>query len=368
LAARVDEETIGVHGDGTMWRWVCGLADRARVFRVPPPALVGAEEGPLSERDCLDPRCLEDPDRLYPAPPALQPEFWETIDQAHGVEVERLAFASHAPFGIPANDRVPVRFYRPAGRPPVASLLVLHGIWRQDQDFEDRLCRDLARHGVSCALLSLPFHWERAPAGSASGAYFMSGNPVWTSAAFRQALIDGRAVLGLLRGRGVPVGVLGFSLGGIIAHILMALERVDFGISTFAGGNTAGIVWEGVLTRPYRRAMEQCGVTLDRLSALWASGNPTLYAHRKPGRLLMLNAMYDLCVPPRYTHELWQALGQPPIRWLPAGHITGFFFRPTIVAEVLAALGLPRPEPAPSRLGFRRQQARARTAEVRWAA
>jgi dienelactone hydrolase len=327
--------------------------------------VVACGDSPLSEGDCLDPRSLDNPDRLYPAPPTIQPEYWETIDQAEGVEVERLAFASSAPFGIPANDLVPVRFYRPAARPPVASLLVLHGIWRQDQEFEDRLCRDLARQRVSCALLSLPFHWERAPAGAPSGAYFMSGNPVWTSAAFRQALIDGRGVLGLLRGRGVPVGVLGFSLGGIIAHLLMALEPLDFGASAFAGGNTAAIVWEGVLTRHYRRAMEQGGVTLDRLSALWASGNPTRYATRRPRRLLMLNARYDLCVPLRFTQELWQALGQPPIRWLPAGHITGFLFRPTIVAEVLGALGLPRPQPAPSRLRLRRQPA---AAEVRWAA
>ena len=299
-------------GDGTMWRLVCGLADRARVFHVPAPVPNACGNSPLSERDCLDPRCLEDPDRLYPAPPPIQPEFWETIDEADGVEVERFAFASSAPFGFPANDRVPVRFYRPARRPPVASLLVLHGIWRRDQEFEDRLCRDLARHGVSCALLTLPFHWERAPAGSASGAYFMSGNPVWTSAAFRQALIDGRGVLGLLRGRGVPVGVLGFSLGGIVAHILMALEPLDFGVSTFAGGNTAGIVWEGVLTRPYRRAMEQAGVTLDRLSALWASGNATNYTGRRPGRLLMLNARYDLCVPPGSRTSCGKRSGSRP--------------------------------------------------------
>jgi hypothetical protein len=362
---RVNKETARVTGDGQVWRWVCGLADRARVFHVPAPRLFPGGDSPLSERDCLDPRCLDEPDRLYPAPPAIQPEFWETIDEANGVEVERLAFPSSAPFGIPVNDRVSVRFYRPAGRPAVASLLVLHGIWRQDQEFEDRLCRDLARHQVSSALLTLPFHWERAPAGSPSGGYFMSGNPVWTSAAFRQALIDGRGVLGLLRGRGVPVGVLGFSLGGIIAHILMALEPLDFGASTFAGGNTAGIVWDGVLTRPYRRVMEQAGITRDRLSALWASGNPTRYARRRPRRMLMLNASYDLCVLPRFTDELWQALERPRIRWLPAGHITGFLFRPTIVAEVLEALGLPRPQPAPSRLRLRRQ---TEAAEVRCAA
>ena len=345
--------------DGRVWGWFCGVADRARARQVPPPGLVTCGESPLSERDCLDPRSLDDPSRLYPAPPPIRPDVWETVDESDGVEVESLAFASAAPFGMAPNDRVAVRFYRPAGRAPLVNLLILHGIWRQDQEFEDRLCRDLARQGVSCALMSLPFHWERAPRGVPSGAYFMSGNPLWTSAAFRQALIDARAVLGLLRGRGVPVGVLGFSLGGIIAHMLMAVEPLDFGASAFAGGDTAGIVWEGVLTQPYRRAMEANGITFERLSALWASGNPVRYAHRvRPPRLFMLNARYDLCVPLRFTLELWGALGEPPIQWLPAKHITGFLFRETIVAEVLAALGWPRPVKAPSRLRLRSQPVR----------
>ena len=340
--------------DGKLWRWFCGVADRARLRKVPPPGLAPAQPSPLSEELCLDPRCLEDPTRLYPAPSPVRPDVWETVDVTDGVEVEALAFASTAPFGIPANDRVSVRFYRPAGRQPLVTLLVLHGIWRQDQEFEDRLCRSLARHAVSCALVSLPFHWDRAPDGMPSGAYFLSGDPLWTSAAFRQAIIDSRGVLGLLRGRGVPVGVLGFSLGGIIAHMLMAMEPLDFGGSAFAGGDTAGIVWEGLLTQSYRRAMEARGITLERLARLWASGDPTRYAHRRrPARMLMLNARYDLCVPLRFTLGLWRALGEPPIRWLPAGHITGFLFRETIVSEVLAALGLPRPVKAPSRLRLR---------------
>jgi hypothetical protein len=351
--------------DGRMWRWVCGVADRARVLKVPPPGLVTCGESPLSERDCLDPHCLDEPSRLYPAPRPIRPDVWETIDEADGVEVEALAFPSAAPFGLSPNDRVSVRFYRPAQGPPLVNLLVLHGIWRQDQEFEDKLCRELARQRVSCALLSLPFHWDRAPEGAPSGAYFLSGNPLWTSAAFRQAIIDSRGILGLLRGRGVPVGVLGFSLGGIIAHMLMAIEPLDFGASTFAGGNTAGIVWESVLTRSYRRAMEAADITLDRLTRLWATGNPTSFAHRaRPARLLMINARYDLCVPLRFTLELWRALGEPTIRWLPSGHITGFLYRETIVAEVLAALSLPRPLEVPRRLRLRLSPVR----QMRWAA
>jgi dienelactone hydrolase len=276
------------------------------------------------------------------------------MEEADGVEVEALTFVSAAPFGIAENDRVRVRFYRPARRAPLWNLLIIHGIWRQDTEFEDALCRDFARHGVSSALLTLPFHWQRAIAGAPSGAYFLSCDPLWTSAAFRQAVIDARGVLELLRGRGVPVGVIGFSLGGIVAHMLMAVEPLDLGVSALAGGNTAGIVWESMLTRAHRYAMEARGVTYERLSALWATGDPIRFAERgRPPRMLMLNARYDRLVPQRFTQELWEALRRPPIHWLPAGHITAFLYRRTILSEVLHAMGLPRPVETARRFAIR---------------
>lgn len=352
--------------DSGLWRLFCRFADRSRVRLVPLHGLVPYGQSPLDPDVCLDPACLADPARFYPDPPPLQPDVWETIDENDGVEVEALAFPSALPFGIAANDRVRVRFYRPARGQSRFNLLVLHGIWREDTEFEDKLCREFAREGVSCALLTLPFHWERKIPGAPSGAYFLSGDPLWTSAAFRQAVVDARGVLSLLRGRGVPVGIIGFSLGGIVAHILMGLEQVDLGVSALAGGDTAGIVWESMLTRAYRLAMEGRGVTFERLAALWATGDPIRFAARgRPRQMLMLNARYDRLVPLRFTEALWRALGSPPIRWLPAGHITAFFYRRTILTEVLGAMGLPRPAPARHCLAFRPAVA---SHEARWAA
>jgi len=331
----------GFRFDGALWRFCCGVADRKRVRLVPPPPAVLPAPVPILEEACLDPAALADPRLLYPAPAAVRPEWWETVDESDGVELEQLVFASPAPFGIAPNDRVVVHFYRPARRPPVFNVLVLHGIWRQDRDFEHRLCRDLAQAGVSCALMTLPFHWDRAPLDAPSGAYFLTADPVWGAAAFRQALVDARGLLGLLRGRGVPVGVVGFSLGGILAHLLMALEPLDLGVSALAGGNIAGIVWESILTRAHRLAMEARGVTLSRLAALWGPGNPTCHAERaRPPKMRMVSADYDRLIPRRFTEELWRASGEPHIRWLPSGHITAFLFRKTMVTEILGAMGL----------------------------
>jgi hypothetical protein len=79
----------------------------------------------------------------------------------------------------------------------------------------------------------------------------------------------------------------------------------------------------------------------------------------------MLNARYDRLVPLHFTLELWRALGEPPIRWLSAGHITAFLFRQTIAGEILGAMGLPRTAEAPGR--FRIPPVLVRR-EARWAA
>jgi dienelactone hydrolase len=309
---------------------------------------------------CLDSQTLAEPDRFYVAPPPVELSRCDTLEETAELAVEAIRFPSAVPFGIASNDMVNLRLYRPTRRAIRFNLLMLHGVWRQDRDFEDRICRDLARHGVRTALLSLPFHWDRAGAGMPSGAEFISADPLWTAAAFRQAIVDARAALTLLRGNGAPVGLVGFSLGGILAHVLMTLEPLDLGMSVLAGGNVAGVVWDGLLTRAYRLAMQAQGVTRARLSALWTLGNATAYAARvKARRIVMINGRYDAVVPTRFTHELWQALGQPPIRWLAAGHITAFLFHAAIMEEILAAIGLrerarvrgcvPRLAPAPAR-------------------
>jgi hypothetical protein len=113
--------------------------------------------------------------------------------------------------------------------------------------------------------------------------------------------------------------------------------------------------------------MEARGITFPRLSALWATGDPLRFAARlRPPRLRMVNARYDRLVPPRFTQALWDALGRPAIHWLPAGHITAFLFRRTIVAEILDAMGLPRPVSSVRRRLSRELVALRR--EERWAA
>src|SRR2546430_8505245 len=100
--------------DGRLGRRVCEWCDRVGARQIPSPALTAPGASPLSETACLDLKALREPSRFYPPPPPVCPDVREKLEEADGVAIEQLAFSSAVPLGIAANDRVAVRFYRPA--------------------------------------------------------------------------------------------------------------------------------------------------------------------------------------------------------------------------------------------------------------
>lgn len=300
-------------------------------------------QGILGREFFLDHRRFGDPDWYFP--PVERPLYrWERVRGGPGWSEERLAFPSPFRSQIPENNQVRVRVYLPTGLSDPPMLIVLHGVWRPNQLVENRLGRDLARLGIGTAIMTLPYHWERSPRGVPSGAYFLSPNALLTAEAYRQGLLDVRALAAILRHRHRRVGIFGISLGGVMAHVAMALEPFQVGISLLAGANCAGIVWEGSLTRHLREALVRSGIRLAELTRLWASGNPIHYARAvKTNRILMINGLYDGVVPRRFTLELWEALGRPSIRWYPTGHSNIYLFWHSLVRQISDFVGGPVP-------------------------
>jgi hypothetical protein len=124
------------------------------------------------------------------------------------------------------------------------------------------------------------------------------------------------------------------SLGGIIGHLVMMVESFPAGITLLAGGNSAGVTWEGRMTRFVRADIERAGIDRAQLERIWSITNPSLLArHNKVRNLLMIAGKYDEIVLRKFTLELWEALGRPLIRWYPCAHYTSFFFLGSIVDE-----------------------------------
>jgi len=215
------------------------------------------------------------------------------------------------------------------------AFLILHGWGRKSLEVELwRVGLNLARHGIESLFLVMPFHLRRTPHGSWSGELMISGDVVRTAECFQQTVVEVCAILPWLGRFSPAVGFLGMSLGGIIGHLAMTVEPFRVGVTMLASGNSAGVTWEGRMTTYVKADIERAGIDRSQLERIWAVTNPTLLArHNKVKNLLMMGGKYDEIVPPKFTLELWEALGRPALRWYPCAHYTSFFFLRSMVNE-----------------------------------
>lgn len=132
----------------------------------------------------------------------------------------------------------------------------------------------LARRGITVVEMAMPYHLERSRPGATHSDHMLSANLGRTIASFRQAVWDGRNLIGHLKDSGFKeVSVLGFSLGSWVAGIVAAHDLNVVKASLFlAGGSLADMVWTGRATRSIRAQLEP-EMRLTDLNRAWASLN-----------------------------------------------------------------------------------------------
>jgi hypothetical protein len=278
---------------------------------------------------------LEDPELFYfrPAPAADVRVLSER--RLRGRRLTEIAFPSPIRTRWPENNTCYGYHLRLSDGRTHPALLILHGWGRKSLAVELwRVGLGFARHGLESLFLVMPYHLRRAPAGSWSGEYMISGDVVRTAESFQQTVVELRAILPWVRQFSPYVGFFGMSLGGIIGHLAMTVESFPAGVTLLASGNSAGVTWEGRMTHYVRADIERAGIDRRELERIWAITNPALLArHNKVKNLLMMAGKFDQIVLPKFTLELWEALGRPPIKWFPCAHYSSFFFLRSMVNE-----------------------------------
>jgi dienelactone hydrolase len=278
---------------------------------------------------------LDDPERFYFRPePASQVQVLRER-MLRGRRLTEVAFPSPIHTRWPENKTCYAYHLRLNDGRQHPALIILHGWGRKSLVVELwRVGLRLARHGIESLFLVMPFHLRRAPPGSWSGEYMISGDVVRTAECFQQTVVEVRAILPWLRQYSPTAGILGMSLGGIIGHLAMVVEPLPAGITILASGNSAGVTWEGKMTRHVKADIQRAAIDRIQLEKIWSVTNPTLLArHNKVKKLLMMAGKFDEIVPPKYTLELWEALGRPPIKWYPCAHYSAFFFLSSMIDE-----------------------------------
>lgn len=191
-----------------------------------------------------------------------------------------------------------------------------------------QLASFFAWRGFAVFEIALPYHLERARPGSSHADYMLSANLGRTVRSLRQAVVDGRQLIRILRTDGYErVSVLGLSLGSWVAGLIAAHEpRVTRASLFLAGGSLADMVWTGSATRHVRASLEG-RIDLAQLRQAWAPLSLESYPERlaRPGlQLQMVLAGRDRVVMPNLSKRLIDRIersgANPMVKWVNCGH------------------------------------------------
>jgi dienelactone hydrolase len=292
--------------------------------------------------------------RLEPARFAFE---LEPIRQERRLTVAKLRFPSPVVTPIEVNNTVHAEYFRPTGEGRHPGVVVLH-ILGADFALSRYLAARLADAGVAALFVKLPYYGERRPPGPAAETKFLSADIGRSTGAMRQGILDVRRAVAWLATRPeidpLRLGVTGISLGGIVSSVVAAVDpTVERAALLLAGGGLADILWNMPEreARLYRAAWLASGRTFADLEALVRPYDPLTHAAGLKGkRVLMIAGNVDEVVPPRAARRLWEAAGEPPVRWLDCGHYSAVGYLLPAIRETVAFLAAPAGEPVARRI------------------
>ncbi len=254
-------------------------------------------------------------------------------------KAQYLRFTSPERTPYPENDLANARWYPAPGhsnpKRPKQAIVVLPQ-WNADAFSHNALCAIFNRMGISALRLSKPYHDIRRPTELERSDYAVSANVGRTLSACRQAVVDIRCCVDWLEEQGYEhFGVLGTSLGSCYAFLASAHDaRLRVNAFNHASTSFGDVVWAGQSTRHIRAALEDAGLTQERMRALWSAVSPVSYFDRIVSeaagggdkRALVVYANYDLTFPKEYSLKVVEAFRRVGLnfepRVLPCGHYT----------------------------------------------
>ena len=259
----------------------------------------------------------------------------QLIEDADGIQVYRLVFASpfHSPF--PENNVVPAEFYLPKkhdGKIPAAVVLdIMYG----NAVVPRGMARGLAAQGVAALYMPMAYYNTRRPPRHAH-VNWLEADPTRAVDPPRQTVMDIRRAKAILAARpevdAKRIGITGVSLGGIMTALAAGVDgEFDRVVPILAGGDLATLIFHTRETRRVCEAFQARGYDRAKVAELMAPVEPTHFAARiDPKTCLMINGDHDEVIPKACTLDLWKAAEKPTLLWLPSGHYSAAWYLPTI--------------------------------------
>jgi dienelactone hydrolase len=237
-----------------------------------------------------------------------------------------LSFESPMPTPYEVNNTVHAKYY-PSHKKGRKAIILCHHRGGNMESL-DAMAKIFAKLGISALTMLMPYHGIRAPEGTKSGEFFTSANIKRTIDAFRQAVLEIHWATDWLQTLHSQIGIVGISLGGIVATLACAHdERLKTACICHSGADLAAITFRGIATRKIREAFEKVKITEDELRTYWKAIDPVNYIHKmKETDVLQLNTIQDTVFPLSCQKKLSSAFKESNVKYklslfpFPCGH------------------------------------------------
>lgn len=270
---------------------------------------------------------------------------------------------------IPESSRVYV--YRYSAENPWMRLIFLHGIGNGHIPYLMWFAENFAQKGIETYFLIQPYHMQRTKQEWNGGEPFFHHSPAHCIVRFHQAIKDVRRTIdllesGLIQGvsNDLPLGIMGFSFGGMIATMSLALDsRLDIGVLAFTGGDWRWINWYSPYVEPvregYKKFSNEWGCkdepkcielrsssrrkvhSLKELKDIFTLTptcfhyDPLSYAKFVKQPVLMFSGVFDKVIPKQASNGLYRLLPNATKITVPSGHKSSYLFRRFIAGKSL---------------------------------
>ena len=271
-------------------------------------------------------------------------------------------FPTAHPTPYELNNTVLGEYFRPHGVDNAPLAVLLHGVGDLSVTPCRMLAKVLAKKGMAAFIIYSVMHSKRMPADLLRRFPHLTSQEWFESHVI--SVIDTFQVIDWAESRqeinAANIATVGISFGAFVSSIAMGLdERIKAAGLIVSGGNSTKIGWETRASdynsrrtqtkEAYQQTLKTYMTYLAEVEekglenveppeeSFWL--DPMTFAHRLRQRpVLMINALWDQAIPKEATLDFWEAVGKPPISWLPATHPTIWLWYPIIRGKIVRFL------------------------------
>lgn len=274
----------------------------------------------------------QSPNRLDVRPPAIAFPDWVEVEHTEGPFEYTVTFPSSVASPYPDNDHVDLRVFLPEERSgPIPCVLILHYWGATDLRVERAMAMELTQRKIGAAIMTLPYHLGRTPAGHKTGELAIEPDPERLRRTMFQSVQDARRSIDFLAQRkefdSTKFGVAGTSLGSIVAAGTFGVDdRLKHAAFLLGGADLAHILWTSSRVVIQRDILRRRGFTEEKLRDALDDVEPSSYLRaRRDGTSFVVGGLFDTVIPHESTVALARALPTPQVLWLETGHYGGIF-------------------------------------------